>query len=319
MLKIGFPISRKENERRRALLPADIPATNVASCLVFESGYGAVIDVADDDYRRVGAIVTDRETVCECPIICNAKPMVTDEYFAPGKKLFGWIHAVQGRQITDALVKNKMTAIAWEEMFEGGRHSFWRNNEIAGEAAVIHAFLEWGQLPYESRAAVVGRGNVGRGAIRMLERFGCNVTVYDRKTSHLLRAEISRYDVVVNAVLWDVFRKDHLIYEEDLEKMRPNGLIVDISCDSAMGIQTSQPTTIVNPVYSYKGIVHYAVGHTPSLFYKSASKAISASAFSFLSDLANDTYNPVLDKATIIQKGRVLDDKIIRFQNRAQT
>lgn len=316
MLRIGFPISRKENERRRALLAADIPATNAASYLVFESGYGAVIDFADDDYRRVGAIIADRETVCECPIICNPKPVVTDEYFSTGKKLFGWIHAVQGREITERLIENKMTAIAWEEMFDRGRHCFWRNNEIAGEATILHAFLKLGRLPYECRVAVIGRGNVARGAIRMLERLGCSITVYDRKTSPLLRDETGCYDVVVNAVLWDVFRKDHLVYEEDLLKMKPNAMIIDISCDPHMAIESSHPTTIENPVYVHKGVLHYAVDNCPSLFYRSASKAISTALFPFLADLVNESNNEILHKATIMKNGKILDEKIRRFQHR---
>ncbi len=60
--------------------------------------------------------------------------------------------------------------------------------------------------------------------------------------------EIGRYDVLVNAVLWDVFRTDHLVYEEDLEKMRPGSMIVDVSCDEDGAVQSSHPTTIADPV-----------------------------------------------------------------------
>ena len=316
MIKIGFPIPTKENEKRRALFPPELASVKRTNYLVFESGYGQVMGYDDEAYCSCGVTVTDRHTVCECPVICNPKVMTTDEYFQPGKKLFGWIHAVQGRQITDLLVNNKMTAIAWEEMFEEGRHSFWRNNEISGEAAIVHAFLQWGRLPYECKVAVIGRGNVARGAIRTLERFGCNVAVYDRKTSNLLRKKISCYDVVVNAVLWDVFRNDHLVYEEDLAKMRPGGLIIDISCDEAMGIETSHSTTIEDPVYWYHGILHYAVDHAPALYYRSAGESISKTVVHFIDALVEERASPVLDGATIIRNGKIIDDKILRFQNR---
>ena len=131
MVKIGFPIPKKNNEHRRALLPCDIPRS-LASNLVFESGYGEVLGIQDEDYLRAGASVSERCNVCECPVICNPKPLPSDEYFQMGTTLFGWIHAVQGRPITDALIEYSMTAIAWEEMFEDNRHSFWRNNEISG-------------------------------------------------------------------------------------------------------------------------------------------------------------------------------------------
>lgn len=316
MPKIGFPIPMKENESRRALLPGDLYLVTHVKDLVFESGYGQVVGYDDEAYRRIGATVTDRRTVCECPIICNCKLMLTDEYFRPGRLLFGWIHAVQGRQITDLLVKNKMTAIAWEEMFENGRHCFWHNNEIAGEAAVLHAFIKWGRLAYKSVVAVIGCGNVARGAIRTLERLGCNVTVYDRKTVHLISKEIGRYDVVVNAVLWNVFNEYHLIYEEDLAKMKPGAMIVDISCDDGLCIESSRPTTIDEPVYLHLGIFHYAVDHTPSLFYKSASESISKVVARFIDDLIKEKSNHVLDQATIIRDGIILDQRINRFQHR---
>lgn len=316
MLRIGFPIPTKENEHRLAMLPQDVPGTAVASELVFESGYGKVMDLDDDAYRGAGSVVADRETVCACPIVCNPKPMLSDEYFRQGTTLFGWIHAVQGREITDALVNNRMTAIAWEEMYERGRYCFERNREISGEAAITHAFLLWARVPYECRVAVIGRGMTARGALRVLERWGCNVMVYDRKTSPYLRQELEQYDVIVNCVLWDVFRDDHIIYEEDLEKMKPGSMIIDISCDAHMAIESSRPTTIEDPIYSHKGVFHYAVDHTPSLFHKTISAAISKSIVRFVHDLATGTYNPVLDKATIIRNGEVLDERIIRFQHR---
>lgn len=311
---IGFPIPRKEHENRRALLPADVASLAKPQQLVFEAGYGQVLGLDDDAYRTAGASVRPRSEVCDCEIICNPKPMTSDEYFGSGKTLFGWIHAVQGREITELLVKHEMTAIAWEEMYQDGRHSFWRNNELSGEAAVMHALLHWGRIAYGSQVAVIGRGNVARGAIRMLERLGCCLTVYDRRTSHLLRQEIHRYDIIVNAVLWDVFREDHLVYETDLGSMKPGGLIIDISCDEAMGIQSSRPTTIASPVYRHGGILHYVVDHAPTLFYQTATESISKVVAAFAADLERPESNPVLAKATIVRGGRILDDRIVRFQ-----
>ncbi|MCC7145464.1 MAG: hypothetical protein IT443_03390 [Phycisphaeraceae bacterium] len=314
--KIGFPMPLKEHEYRRALLPEDIISLPDAGRLVFEEGYGRTMGRSDQSYRAAGAIVADRPTVCACPIICNAKPLATDEYYGPGKTLFGWVHAVQGRAITDVLVSHGMTAIAWEDMFEGGRHAFWRNNEISGEAAVAHACLQWGRLPYGRLAAVIGRGNAAHGVVRALERSGCCVTIYDRKTVGLLRQEIGRYDILVNAVLWDVFRTDHLVYDQDLDRMKPGSLIIDVSCDEHMGIQSSRPTTIADPVYWYRGILHYAVDHTPALYFQSATESISEVVARYISQLVHDEPDQVLEEATVIHKGVILDPRIVRYQHR---
>jgi len=316
MPRIGFPIPLKENERRRALLPADLASIRRPGELVFESGYGEVLGIEDAQYTARGAMIAERRVACACPVICNPKPMLVDEYFRPGTTLFGWIHAVQGRRITDALVEHQMTAIAWEEMFEGGRHTFWRNNEVSGEAAVAHAFLELGKVPYSCKAAVIGAGNVARGAIRALERAGCNIMIYDRRTVGLLRGELHQFDVIVNAVLWDVFRTDHLIYEEDLSKMKPGSMIIDISCDEAMGIESSRPTSLDDPVYWHKGILHYVVDHVPTLYRHTASESISRAVAPFIDALVEGRADKTLGDATIIREGRILDQKIIRFQKR---
>jgi N5-(carboxyethyl)ornithine synthase len=317
MYKVGFPISGKQGERRRALLPEDLVAVRNPSLLVFQRGYGEVLGHADKEYDSRGAAIADISEVDECPTICDPKPTLTAAYFGPGRTLFGWIHAVQGRRITDLLVDNRMTAIAWEEMFEEGRHSFWRNNEIAGEAAVAHAFLQWGRVPYGCSVAVIGTGNVAKGALRAVERAGCIVTLYDLQTSHLLRGEIGRYDVIINAVLWDVFRTDHLICEEDLERMKPGSMIIDVSCDEGKGVETSRPTNIADPVYCHKGILHYAVDDTPALYFRTAIESISKVVARFVGDLAEGRANPVLQKATIIRDGTILDDRIRRFQHRS--
>ncbi len=85
------------------------------------------------------------------------------------------------KDITEKIVKNKLTAIAWEEMYEEGKHSFWRSNELAGEAAIIHAYSIYGKLPYDTKVALIGKGNTAKGALTTLVRLGANVDIFDRK------------------------------------------------------------------------------------------------------------------------------------------
>lgn len=56
-------------------------------------------------------------------------------------------------------------------------------------------------------------------------------------------------------VLWDTKRKDHIIYREDLSRMKKDAMIVDVSCDRNGGIETSIPTTIENPTYKVDGVI----------------------------------------------------------------
>lgn len=316
MKTIGFPISHKENEKRRALMPVDAARIERPGQLIFERGYGDVLGFSDDEYLAVGAKIADRDTVLGSDVICDPK-IGDSEYLASleGQTIFGWVHAVLNRDITDRLIDHSLTAYAWEEMYEDGRHIFWRNNEIAGEAAIAHAYMCHGVFPYFTKVAVLGRGNIARGAIRALYSMGADVRQYDRHSEALLRRELSDYDVVVNAILWDKMRKDHVIYRDDLRRMKKNAMIIDISCDRNGAIETSVPTTIEQPTYFVDGIEHYVVDHTPALFYKSTSEAISSVLPKYLNGLIDGNWVGN-DKALIVENGCIVDDNINKFQGR---
>ena len=318
MKTIGFLISRKKNEQRRALIPFDLKNIRHTDSLFFEKGYGKVLGYSDKDYFDFGANVVKRKVVYEQDIICclKAPELEEREFFKKGQTLFGWVHAEQGQELTDFLLKKKMTAIVWEKMYVGPTYIFWRNREIAGEAGVLHAFLYYGKLPYECSVCVIGRGNTARGAIRVLEKMGAQITVYDRKTSPFLRRELEKYDVVINCVLWDIFRKDRLIYRDDLKRMKKGAMIIDISCDRELEIETSQPTNIYDPVYYLDGILHYAVDNTPSIFWKTATRSISKELKKYVDALIEEDESEVLKNATIIKNGKILDEKIAKFQKR---
>ena len=317
MKTIGFPISHKENEKRRAIIPRDLALIKNCDYIYIEQGYGDVLGYSDADYQQYGVHISTREEVLKQDIICD--PKIGDaEYLNTlhSQLIFGWVHAVQNRDITDVILLQKLTAIAWEDMFEGGRHLFWRNNEIAGEAALCHAYLLHGIFPYNTKVAVIGRGNVARGALRTLNFMGADVVVYDRHTEKLLSKEIGEYDVIVNALLWDTTRKDHIIYREDLQRMKKGAMIIDVSCDRAGAIETSIPTTLENPTYVVDGITHYVVDHTPSLFYKTTSECISEVVCRFIDDLIEALDNDVLNTAVSISEGKIVDQRIIEFQHR---
>lgn len=320
MNTIGFPISHKENERRRSLVPVDVCKVKHAECLFFEKGYGDVLGFCDDDYLAAGANVVERDVVLSQPVVCD--PKIGDADYLEqlnNQTIFGWVHAVLNRDITDKLIAHRLTAYAWEDMYEEGRHLFWRNNEIAGEAAIAHAYIFHGVFPYSTKVAVLGRGNAARGAIRALYSMGADIRQYDRHSENLFRKEMSEYDVIVNAILWDKMRKDHIIYTGDLKRLKHGAMIVDISCDRAGAIETSIPTTISEPVYMVDGVLHYVVDHTPALFYKSTSAAISAVLPPYLDALIDgcpESRNAVMDGCLIVKDGIIIDQRINDFQGR---
>lgn len=93
-------------------------------------------------------------------------------------------------------------------------------------------------------------------------------------------------------------------------------MIIDISCDRNGGIETSIPTSIEKPIYEVDGIIHYVVDHTPSLFFKTVSKSLSKVVAQYVDQMIEDKIGKVLNKALIIDKGIIKDNRIIKFQNR---
>jgi N5-(carboxyethyl)ornithine synthase len=319
MKTIGFIISHKNGERRRALIPQDIIA-NVRNPrqLFFEAGYGTSIGISDEEYRSVGCNVVSRAEALTCDVITDVKLGDADylDEISPNKILYGWAHAVQNIPFTSNILRNNHTVIAWEDIFENGRYIFYRNREVAGEAAIMHAYRYCGKMPYDTKVAILGNGQTAKGALRVLHGLGAEVDVYNRKLEKLFREMMYDYDVLVNCVMWDTNRTDRIIYKDDLKKMKPGTLIIDVSCDRAGAIETSIPTTLENPTYVVDGITHYVVDHTPSLFYKTTSECISEVVCRFIDNMVEESNNTILTKALSIQEGTIIDQRIVEFQNR---
>lgn len=321
MRTVGFVISKKENEKRRAILPEQIALLKNKQYLFFEQGYGEVLGYSDQQYINAGVNIVSRDEALSKDIICD--PKIGDAQYLKdlkeGQLIFGWVHSVQNKSITDILVENKISALAWEDMFESGRHVFWRNNELAGEAAIMHAFTLFGKLPYDCKVAIIGKGNIARGAYRILSALGAEIKVYDKRMEQLLRDEISEFDVIVNGILWDVDREDHILNREDLLKMKSTSMIVDISCDRNGAIETSIPTTIEDPIYYCEGVLHYVVDHTPALVSHTVSKTLGDEVVKYLDLIIENidlSFNETLHNALIIERGNILDNRINLFQKR---
>jgi len=318
MKTMAFLKSDKENENRRVLLPDDIGKINHPEFLFFEKGYGEVLFIGDEEYARKGCGIVSREEGLKKDIIvdqkfCNA--LYVDD-LTDGATVFGWIHAILSEKLTDKLLRKKLRVIAWENMFYKGEHIFKHNNEMAGFASLYHAFLYCGKLPGETKAAVIGNGNTSKGALDFLYSLGADVDVYTRKNIGLLGEKLPEYDVIVNCVLWDLTREDHLISRSDLKRMKRGSMIVDVSCEVKGGIESCALTTIANPVFYDSGVLHYAVDHSPTLFHKSFSVRCSSFITPYINDLVEEKKNQVLEDATIINDGVILDGEIIKVQHR---
>lgn len=316
MKKMGLLISHKDREKRRAILPEEVKCLKHADCLYFESGYGESVGYSDTDYINAGAHVVSRKDAMKCDIITDVKLGDADylDDLENGKILFGWAHAAQGLDFTTKCIEKKFTVVAWEEIYEKGRYIFYRNREVAGEAAIMHAFCNYGKMPYECNIAVIGNGQTAKGVLRILHGLGAKVDVYNRKLEKLFLENKFKYDVIVNCVMWDISRSDRLIYKEDLKKMKPHSMIIDVSCDPYLEIETSHPATISDPIYEVDGVVHYTVDNTPAMFPYTVSRVLSEGNVRLFDLMIEDEYTESLTEARVITDGKVSNNSIRAYR-----
>jgi alanine dehydrogenase len=345
-----FKTSRKENERRLPLYPEHIHkiSRKTLSELIFEEGYGEDYGYTDQDLRGIGCCVGDRETLfAECDIIILPKPVAADlAEMRDGTTLCGWTHAVQQRDIADLAIRKGLTLMAWEEMNlaskHGKMHIFYRNNELAGYAGILH-FLELkgmdGHYGPRRKVVILGYGSVSRGAIYALQGRGFNnITVYTQRPSHLVvdknpdvwyksfatdnvNDDLLEADIIFNGVLQDV--NAPLMYVTtpgELNSLKKNTAIIDISCDKGMGFYFAAPTTFEDPIIELgRGISYYSVDHTPTYLWNAASREISSALLPYLDTIVDPqrwSAETVINNAIDIRNGVVVNQNINKFQGR---
>lgn len=316
MKTIGLPKATKNGEKRLALVPSDIKNIDNPNQLFIEENYGKALGYEDEQYKAQGCNITNRETALSQDIVCD--PKIGDATYLEELKdrtiIFGWVHAVQNPDLANLIVNKEFTAYAWEDLYEKGRHNLYKNNITAGKSAILHAILSYGETPRNKKVALIGRGNTAKGAFEILSQLGADVTIYDRRMEDLFQEEYKNYDIIVNCILWDTSRDDHLLYAENLKNMKENSLIIDVSCDPAGGIETSKPTKISDPLYEIDGVIHYAVDNTPSLLFRESTAAISEAISPLINKLIKNDINDVLKNSIIIDQGEIIDERITEYQ-----
>lgn len=271
--------------------------------------------------------------------------------------VWGWIHSVQQSIITQIAIDKKLTLIAWENMYHQGErdrlHIFNKNNEMAGYCGVQHALQLTGidgNFGPSRNVVVLSLGAVSRGAIYSLKGHGFDdITVYTQRPSFLvankipgikykqiikndkgvfesvnsngektsLINELTTADIIVNGVLQNANDPVTFVNDDDIVKFTKPCLVIDISCDMRMGFSFAHPTKFTNPIFEIGNIKYYAVDHTPTLLWNSASWEISNCILPYLPNVVEQSDNKVLNDAIDIKDGKILNRDILAYQNRA--
>jgi N5-(carboxyethyl)ornithine synthase len=286
------------------------------------------------------------------------------EELREGGILWGYPHCVQQRLHTQAAINRKQTLIAFEDMFvwgpngQAGRHTFYKNNEMAGYCAVLHALQLKGidgHYGNQRKVVIFSFGAVSRGAIYALKARGYrDITICIQRPDHEVREEIldchyvriregnegearmlvvehdgtehpladliSQSEIIVNGTFQEPDHPILFVTEDEMSFLKPDCLIVDVSCDEGMGFFFAKPTTFKNPMFKVGNVYYYAVDHTPSYLWESASRSISAALIvhlpTVLAGYESWQQNETIRQAVNIDAGVVQKPDIISFQKR---
>jgi len=330
MYKTGvIKTSRKENERRIPIYPEHLAwiDENVRKNLWFETGYGKDYGLSDSYFiEMTGGVMPREEIFRQCELVILPKPVAQDlEELHSGQILWGWPHCVQQKPITQPAIDNKLTLIAWEAMHswsaagEKRMHVFYKNNELAGYAAIHHALQLTGRDGFygpRRQVVVLGYGSVSRGAIHALHGRGFNnILVLTSRPTHLVGDQhpdcyyaqmadspdgkinvverngksrplvdvLADADIIYNGVLQNTNKPMMFVQPDETGRLKPRSLIIDVSCDEGMGFLFAKPTSFEHPVFTIgNGIIYYSVDHTPTYLWDAASREISRALIPYL-------------------------------------
>ena len=188
--------SLKENEKRVPIHPEHIERipNNLRKQITFEEDYGLRFGIGNDILAKLtsGRVASREEILSNFDCVLMPKPLAKDlAQIREGTIVWGWVHCVQQKEITQVAIDRKLTLIAWEEMHTWSRagdknmHTFYKNNEMAGYAGVNHAISLLGFVGHygkQRKAIVLSFGSVSRGAIYALQGQGFQqITVYTNR------------------------------------------------------------------------------------------------------------------------------------------
>ncbi|MBT3233233.1 MAG: NAD(P) transhydrogenase subunit alpha [Calditrichaeota bacterium] len=363
--------SKKKDERRIPIHPEHLLRLpeKVRRQLIFEEGYGIPLGIKDSEIAaQTGGIATRHELLADVGRVIIPKPVLEDlQELREGGILWGYPHCVQQFDITQAAIDSKQTLIAFEDMFvwgpdgQIGRHTFYKNNEIAGYCAVLHALQLRGidgHYGNQRKTIIFSFGAVSRGAIYALQARGFrDITICILRPDHEVREEvpgchyvriregkdgearmlfiehdgseeplidlISRSEIIVNGTFQNPDHPIMFVSENEISYLKPGCLIIDVSCDEDMGFYQAKPTSFKNPMYKIGNADYYAVDHTPSYLWESASRSISAALLVHLPDVLAGRErwleNETIRQAINIDAGVIQKPNILSFQNRQST
>ena len=311
---VGVPKEIKRDEYRVAMLPVGVEELSRAGHRVLvQRGAGLGSGLTDADYRRSGAELVELpgDIFGQADMVMKVKEPLADEWplVRKGQIIFTYFHFAADRKLTEAMLAAGVTAVAYETLRDDRGHLplLTPMSEVAGRMSIQEGakYLErpqmgrgilLGGVPGVAPAhiTILGGGTVGANAAKVAAGFGADIGLLDINMDrlrylddimpanvdtlysdrHTVREQLERADLVIGSVLIPGAKAPRLIESEDLKRMKPGSVIIDVAIDQGGCIETSRPTTHSEPTFIVDDVVHYCVTNMPGAVGRTSTYAL---------------------------------------------
>ncbi len=323
---IGVPKEVKDHESRVGIVPSGVKAlVDAGHKVVVETNAGALSSMPDAEYKEAGAEIaaSAADVWKRADMVVKVKEPVASEFphLRDNLVLFTYLHLAPLPELTDQLLKKKVTGIAYETIRDkaGTLPLLTPMSEVAGRMSVQvgAAYLEkerggrgvlLGGVPGvpPAQVAIIGGGIVGTNAAKIALGMGAIVTIIDlnlnrlrdlddifhgrlytlaSNSSHIAKAT-RHADLVIGGVLIPGAAAPKLVTKAMVEQMKPGAVIVDVAIDQGGCIETAHPTTHSDPAFKVNGVVHYCVTNMPAAVPHTSTLALTNATFPYVMKLA---------------------------------
>lgn len=324
---IGVPRERKVLEQRVALTPDGASKlTSRGHTVRIEKGAGLGADFSDQEYEQAGCLISSslEEIWTESELVVKVKEPHESEYqyFRSGLILFDYLHLAGLPEVTEQLLRGKVTGIAYELVRDtrGGLPLLEPMSEIAGKLSIIngsyHLLSQQGGrgvllggavgVP-KAHVTILGAGIAGRAACETAFGMGAHVHVLDLRHDKLeaLKVEfgnqvsteystpasiaraLSHTDLLIGAVLIPGAAAPKIVTREMAAGMPKGSVFVDISIDQGGCGETMKATSLDEPTYIEEGVVHYGVCNMPAQTARTSTMALTSATLPYIVQLAD--------------------------------
>jgi alanine dehydrogenase len=324
-MRIGVPREVKDLEFRVGMVPDGVRRLcSLGHELWVERGAGLGSGFADEAYTAAGARLVSRAEAWSAPdLIVKVKEPQPDElgFLRSGQTLFTYLHLAAAPELTAALLRSGVLAIAYEtiQMPDGSFPVLAPMSEVAGRLAVQVGVtllqkdrggkgLLLGGVPgvMRGRVTIIGAGTVGINAVRVAHALGAEVAVLDvdlKRLTYLydvfhgelntlfsnpgnVARSVESSDLVIGAVYVRGRRAPRIVTETMVRSMEAGSVVVDVSVDQGGCIETIRPTSHSQPTYVQDGVVHYGVPNMPGAVPRTSTFALTNTTLPFVEKLA---------------------------------